>query len=211
MTAILHTVSRFTFAATIAIAATIGIVASSAQAVTTLPQYPTRGKQNTVNYTFTAARTGDITAWFTGSTAGYTENLGLLINGVATGITGLGNKTSAYGDKLVLGRANAGDSLVFFANVATTKHIYYSDKTLNADGVNHVFSAAYVGDAKVPAGTYVGFEDLWNGGDFNYFDETFVFDNVATSVPEPASWALMVVGFGMVGFARRRREIAVAA
>ena len=211
MTTLRPTIPRFAFATTIALAATIGIVASSAQAVTTLPQYPTRGQQNPVNYTFTAARTGDITAWFTGSTASFNENLGLLINGVATGITGLGNKTSAYGDKLVLGRANAGDSLVFFTNVTTTNKTYYSDKSLNADGVNHVFSAAYAGDAKVPAGTYVAFEDLWNGGDFNYFDETFVFDNVSTAVPEPASWALMVVGFGMVGYARRRRQIAVAA
>ncbi len=211
MTTLRHTVSRVAFAATIAIAATIGIVTSSASAVTTLPQYPTRGTENPVNYTFTAARTGDITAWFTGSTASFSENLGLLINGVATGITGLGNKTSAYGDKLVLGHANTGDSLVFFTNVATTGRTYYSDKSLNADGVNHVFSAAYAGDAKVPAGTYVAFEDLWNGGDFNYFDETFVFDNVATSVPEPGTWALMIVGLGMVGYARRRRRIAVAA
>jgi len=33
----------------------------------------------------------------------------------------------------------------------------------------------------------------------------------ATAVPEPASWALMVVGFGMVGFATRRRQNVVAA
>ena len=33
----------------------------------------------------------------------------------------------------------------------------------------------------------------------------------ATAVPEPASWALMVVGFGMVGFATRRRSAAIAA
>jgi|JI6StandDraft_1071083.scaffolds.fasta_scaffold122213_2 hypothetical protein len=211
MIALSHSISRFAFAATIAIAATIGVVASSASAVTTLPQYPSRGTENPVNYTFTAARTGDITAWFTGTTASYSESLGMMINGVATGIVGLNNKSSVYGDKLVLGRANAGDSLVFFTNVITTNKTYYSDKALNADGVNHVFSAAYAGDAKVPAGTYVGFEDLWNGGDFNYFDETFVFDNVSTAVPEPASWALMVVGFGMVGYARRRRQIAVAA
>jgi hypothetical protein len=36
--------------------------------------------------------------------------------------------------------------------------------------------------------------------------------NVATSVPEPASWALMIAGFGMVGgAARRRRSVAVTA
>ncbi len=30
-------------------------------------------------------------------------------------------------------------------------------------------------------------------------------------VPEPASWAMMVLGFGLVGFAARRRSVAVAA
>ena len=29
------------------------------------------------------------------------------------------------------------------------------------------------------------------------------------SVPEPATWAMMLVGFGMVGFAARRRKLAV--
>jgi hypothetical protein len=32
----------------------------------------------------------------------------------------------------------------------------------------------------------------------------------ATDVPEPASWALMIAGFGMVGFAMRRRILATA-
>jgi hypothetical protein len=37
-------------------------------------------------------------------------------------------------------------------------------------------------------------------------------DSVATaSVPEPATWGLMIVGFGMVGAAARRRHRAVAA
>lgn len=35
--------------------------------------------------------------------------------------------------------------------------------------------------------------------------------NVTGAVPEPASWALLIVGFGMVGFAARRRRTAVAA
>ncbi|WP_255602068.1 Npun_F0296 family exosortase-dependent surface protein [Glacieibacterium megasporae] len=35
----------------------------------------------------------------------------------------------------------------------------------------------------------------------------FELDDVAgTAVPEPAAWALMIVGFGMVGFAARRRR-----
>ena len=38
-------------------------------------------------------------------------------------------------------------------------------------------------------------------------------DNVAVtaSVPEPAAWALMIVGFGLVGAAARRRGLALAA
>ena len=36
-------------------------------------------------------------------------------------------------------------------------------------------------------------------------------DNVTLSVPEPASWAMMLGGFGMVGGAMRRRRNAVAA
>ena len=32
-----------------------------------------------------------------------------------------------------------------------------------------------------------------------------------TAVPEPATWAMLIVGFGMVGFAARRRKAAVAA
>lgn len=35
--------------------------------------------------------------------------------------------------------------------------------------------------------------------------------SVITAVPEPATWAMLLVGFGLVGFARRRQVRAVAA
>lgn len=46
-----------------------------------------------------------------------------------------------------------------------------------------------------------GFADLWGVDDISYN---------TSLVPEPASWALMIVGFGMVGGALRRRSANVA-
>jgi hypothetical protein len=59
--------------------------------------------------------------------------------------------------------------------------------------------------------------DLTNGGCESYFgidatcSSTFSIQGTARPVPEPASWAMMIAGFGMVGFAMRRRAVAVTA
>lgn len=194
-----------------AVAAATALVATSAQAL--IPTYPSPGTENPALYTFTAAATGAVTAYFAGSTAGYTEDLGLLVNGVDTGIYGLSNHTTLLGTALSFGGVTAGDSLVFFTRVQTTGFTYYSDKSLNGDGINHVYSTSYAGgDFGIPAGKFVAFEDLNGGGDLNYNDEKFVFTNVAatSSTPEPASWALMIAGFGLVGAGLRRRATAFA-
>lgn len=48
--------------------------------------------------------------------------------------------------------------------------------------------------------------------DFSSSRRAFEIDNVSvTAVPEPASWALMLAGFAMVGWASRRRQTLVAA
>ena len=44
----------------------------------------------------------------------------------------------------------------------------------------------------------------WTPGSFR--NVTFKAQLVTTSVPEPASWALMITGFGMAGIALRRRQ-----
>ncbi|WP_426169137.1 DUF642 domain-containing protein [Sandarakinorhabdus sp. DWP1-3-1] len=42
-------------------------------------------------------------------------------------------------------------------------------------------------------------------------DNVAIAQTFATQVPEPESWMMMIAGFGMIGFAARRRKTAVAA
>ena len=53
--------------------------------------YPTAGVVNLAGYTFTATATGNITAYFAGASASNTSDLGMLVNGVSTGLFGLQN------------------------------------------------------------------------------------------------------------------------
>ncbi|MFZ6673744.1 DUF4114 domain-containing protein [Undibacterium sp. Xuan67W] len=181
-------------------------VASSASAVPTA--YGASGTPNPTLYSFVATTTGDVLAYFADSTAGYTNTLSLLVNGVDTGISGLNNHTSVYGQMLNFGTVNAGDSLVFRLNVLNNGDTWFSQKSLNSDGVNHIYSSSYAGDIAIPAGVYVAFEDLRNGGDYNYHDENFVFTNVsnAQAIPLPATPLLFGLGLGVLALVGKRRK-----
>lgn len=169
--------------------------------------YPNAGIENPTKYTFSASSSGSLVAYFYGSGASFSESLGLLVNGNDRG-TALENHNSAYGQMYNFGSVTAGDTLVFYIDVATTHQTYYSDFKMNSDNVNHVYSTAFAGDGTIPAGTYVGFEDLslyqtgWT--DNNYTDEQFVF--TVAAVPEPSTWAMIVLGFAGVGFIAYRRK-----
>lgn len=199
-----------TFYATITAAIAFAF-AAPAQAIPTA--YANPGTESNVQYEFVAAATGDVRAYFVGSNAAYTTRIALLVNGVDTGIYGLDNHSSAYGQMLNFGQVNANDSLVFKLINVNSPEIgpFYSDLTLNADGRNHIYAAAYDGDEFIPAGIAVGFEDQPNGGDFDYNDENFVFVNVANApepsdVPEPASIALLLAGAAGFGVSRRAKR-----
>ncbi|MDB5497818.1 MAG: pyruvate-binding protein [Phenylobacterium sp.] len=198
--------------------AVLAITGMASRANAALPVYPTPGVQNPTTYTFTAAGDGDLIAYFAGTTAAYSEILGVKINGVDSGITGLPNHATAIGASLDFGHVTAGDALEFYIDVLTTGNFWYSTKSDNLDGANHVFSAPYGGDATLPAGTYVALEDLPAAtSNWNYFDETFVFSNVSTNgggvlgIPEPATWTMMIAGFGLAGAALRRRRYGIVA
>jgi hypothetical protein len=168
--------------------------------------YPNIGTQAPV-YTFTAVNSGPITAYFYDSSAGYDSIIGLLVNNVTTGISGLNNHLSSHGDSLVLGNVNAGDVLEFQLYVYNLGYSWSSNPANNWDGFNHVYATSFSGDWAIPAGMYIGFEDLPGGGDVDYNDHQFVFTNVRTgTVPEPGT--IILLGTGLLSaFGTMRRKL----
>ena len=188
--------------------------------------YPNPGTINSATYTFTAATSGDVIAYFAGGrNAGYDNKVGLLINGVDHGIYGLDNHHSNIGDQFDFGPANAGDVLTFVlqSNDGSSINTIYSDPSLNlaydgSAGHQHVYATPYsatspipAGFDSIPAGLFVAFEDQrFPSSDFNYNDEDFVVPNVNVSVPGPVVGAglpgLMMAGSGFIALMRRRRQ-----
>src|SRR5438270_358475 len=80
---------------------------------------------------YTAATSGDEIGYFYGSTAGYTNFIGLWVNGSQVGNFSLDNHTSKFGDLVNFGHVNAGDSIVFALQVQTPGYNVYSDPAMN--------------------------------------------------------------------------------
>lgn len=122
------------------------------------------------------------------------------VNITANGASWLSEATLAFTDSLL----NAG---VFLSpgfaddNPGTASYSESADLislgldfVVGADGILRLEYFDSFVDGELP-------DSIWNSGTV-----TFTYEPVgATAVPEPATWAMMIAGFGMVGFGLRRR------
>ncbi len=107
------------------------------------------------------------------------------------------------------GTYNVGGAFSNGDNATTDVHVLADGVSVFDGGVTSSTSAAFGFTQHFAAGSTLDFA-VGNGGNNYYNDSTFL-SALVTSVPEPATWGLMLAGFGMVGVAARRRGRAVTA
>jgi hypothetical protein len=155
---------------------------------------------------------GEVIAFFAGSSAGFDGTLRFASHYCCTEI--FHNHATAVGTSISLGTYAAGMTLVFREHVITTGDNWLTGQAgRNVDKVVHSGTGRWAADASIPVnGTYVGFEDLFGGGDLDYNDLKFVLTSVrphAVYVSEAPTALLLLVGLlvcvGLVGLAAAGR------
>ena len=142
---------------------------------------------------------------FMGSESGFSD--GFQAGGGAISVTENGT------GKLPWQAANLG-SLIYNGG-PITDWFFKSNNGVPTAGIGHTAFGIFlpqgtqVGSQYLSSVLYLGFDDQPNNADDNHDD--LIIRVTAMAVPEPASWAMLIAGFGLVGAAARRRRTVVAA
>jgi PEP-CTERM motif len=171
----------------------------------------------TYGQVFTAPISGTLssfTLWLNGGVGALFGGVGTW-NGPAGFATGFGSPTNLFQSGTVA--ATTGGAFTFAPNVSVTagsRYVAY----LSTSGVAGALGSTTL---QTTSNNVAGIDYfVWNNGGspinnsaWNYFADfgDARFDaviNASAAVPEPATWAMMLLGFGLVGGAMRRRKLA---
>lgn len=165
---------------------------------------------------FTVVNDAPVIGYFAGQSADYDNVLRVAGIGLSA-VNGFHNHHSVLGLSINFGAGHAGDEIAFTDQVINTGDMWYSDRSRNSDGQDHLFYSSF----SLPDGTQallVGFEDLKGLGDNDRNDVMGVFTNVQAMapVPEPETYLMMLFGSLIVFFIisktnkkKLKKEIAV--
>ena len=153
--------------------------------------------------------TGNVTATYLGHSALISNDLYLDSPSNGLGLI-FNNHATPIGTTFDLGTFTAGTELLFrlYAYESggadlTDREYFTGPASRNPDGIIHA-----IVDGQYALNTsYVGFEDLFGGGDRDYDDLKFSFTNTrAETLPEPATFLLLGTGLGVMAVTRRLRR-----
>lgn len=197
---------------------------ATAAGATTIANAPTGGNvgsfgfpdSQTYGQVFSAPVTGTLTSFTLSLNGGVGELAGGVgtWNGTPAHGFGFGSPTNLYLSAPVVS-AGAG-AYTFTPNVAVTAgSLYVAYLTVfGVPGANGVTSMPLGdnSDSNILYFVWNNTSDPVGNPSWNYFFDTgdVVFEATFAAVPEPATWAMLIAGFGMVGAAARRRRPAIA-
>ena len=195
-------VSRSLFAALLAATAVAALPSAAQAQTTTLLDVTNPPVQSNQQYSYNFVTTGPSS---TITFAGYDVPSGINVNNIL--LTSLGGSTNLLGTTFSFSAAPCGSfagqsgvgafgtNNVFFAGVCGGSYDAFSQSFASTAGASYTLSFL------VSNGTF--------GGDG--LRVTASNAQLAGAVPEPGTWAMMLVGFGAMGVAlRRRRRVALA-
>lgn len=128
----------------------------------------------------------------------------------ATGITNFGQDTTVSGPSPNYTYGSTFDAGYMTAYYATTIYIPKGQTTLGVTSALNLDCRFTNATCDFGNTTKIAFGPLAEGLSYTSASGAFLTANDVAPVPEPASWALMIMGFGVAGATLRRRRVVAA-